>query len=232
MPENDFWCSSSILPPLSPLPMSRGQEVTVWPLNDRQAPGTTPELQYLYADWGSKVPYRGAATALQELLPGRVSNATLRRPTLKVGARLQQRVIEPSEYDWPESRREPVPAAKSLSVAIDGTYVASGWKELVAGIPGCGRPDGAPGPVGRLFCLGTPAPLRHRGGFHEGGAGSQRLDTGVASEGAGGRSRWIWQSCGCCGRAALGWMTCSVSGTRISENSELHHCQSCEYPQV
>src|SRR5262249_5865380 len=28
-----------------------------------------------------------------------------------------------SEYDWPESRREPVPAAKSVSVAIDGTYV-------------------------------------------------------------------------------------------------------------
>jgi hypothetical protein len=100
-----------------------GKRVTVWPLNGRQASGTTPELQYLYADWGSKVPYRRAATVLQELLPKRASHATLRRHTLKVGARLQQRVIEPSEYDWPESRREPVPAAKSLSVAIDGTYV-------------------------------------------------------------------------------------------------------------
>ena len=100
-----------------------GKRVTVWPLNGRQASGTTPELQYLYADWGSKVPYRRAATVLQELLPERVSHATLRRHTLKIGARLQQRVIEPSEYDWPESRREPVPAAKSLSVAIDGTYV-------------------------------------------------------------------------------------------------------------
>ena len=100
-----------------------GRRVTVWPLNGRQASGTTPELQYLYADWGSKVPYRRAATVLQELLPERVSHATLRRHTLKVGARLQQRVIEPSEYDWPESRREPVPAAKSVSVAIDGTYV-------------------------------------------------------------------------------------------------------------
>jgi len=100
-----------------------GRRVTVWPLNGRQASGTTPELQYLYADWGSKVPYRRAATVLQELLPERVSHATLRRHTLKVGARLQQRVIEPSEYDWPESRREPVLAAKSVSVAIDGTYV-------------------------------------------------------------------------------------------------------------
>jgi hypothetical protein len=100
-----------------------GKRVTVWPLHGRQASGTTPELQYLYADWGSKVPYRRAATVLQELLPGRVSHATLRRHTLKVGARLQERVIEPSEYDWPEPRREPAPASKSLSVAIDGTYV-------------------------------------------------------------------------------------------------------------
>jgi hypothetical protein len=100
-----------------------GKRVTVWPLNGRQALGTTPELQYLYADWGSKVPYRRAATVLQELLPARVSHATLRRHTLKVGARLQQRVIEPGEYDWPESRRKPVAAANSLSVAIDGTYV-------------------------------------------------------------------------------------------------------------
>src|SRR5215472_9863231 len=98
-----------------------GRRVTVWPLNGRQASGTTPELQYLYADWGSMVPYRRAATVLQELLPERVSHATLRRHTLKVGARHQQRVIEPSEYDWPESRREPVPGAKSVSVAIDGT---------------------------------------------------------------------------------------------------------------
>ena len=100
-----------------------GKRVTVWPLNGRQASGTTPELQYFYADWGSKVTYRRAATVLQELLPARVSHSTLRRHTPKVGARLQQRVIEPREYDWPESRREPVPAAKSLSVAIDGTHV-------------------------------------------------------------------------------------------------------------
>jgi hypothetical protein len=32
-------------------------------------------------------------------------------------------ISEPKEYDWPESRREPVRAVKNLSVAIDGTYV-------------------------------------------------------------------------------------------------------------
>src|SRR5215469_13056193 len=61
-----------------------GKRVTVWPLNGREVSGTTPELQYLYADWGSKVPYRRAATVLQELLPGRVSHATLRRHGLKL----------------------------------------------------------------------------------------------------------------------------------------------------
>src|SRR5215831_17481432 len=82
LPENDFWRCSSILPPLSSLPMSKGgKRVTVWPLHGEQASGTTPELQYLFADWGSKVPYRRAATVLQESLPERVSHATLRRHT-------------------------------------------------------------------------------------------------------------------------------------------------------
>lgn len=32
---------------------------------------------------------------------------------------------EPDEYDWPESRRSPVPSCTRLNVAIDGTYVRS-----------------------------------------------------------------------------------------------------------
>ena len=103
-----------------------GKRTTLWPLDGRRMPGTTPELQYLYASWGSRVPYRRAAAVLEDLLPigtGSVSHTTLRRHTLTVGARLEQRVIEPAEYDWPESRREAVPSTKDLSVAIDGTYV-------------------------------------------------------------------------------------------------------------
>ena len=111
-----------------------GKRIALWPLNGRQLPGTTPELEYLYATWGSRIPYRRAAALLGELLPickDGVSHATLRRRTLTVGARLDQRVTEPAEYDWPESRREPVPAAKRLSVAIDGTYVrADGMRGL------------------------------------------------------------------------------------------------------
>lgn len=103
-----------------------GKRITVWPLHGRQLPSITPELEYLYAAWGSRAPYRRAAALLAELLPigaDSVSHATLRRHALTVGARLDQRVTEPKEYDWPESRREPVPPAKSLSVAIDGTYI-------------------------------------------------------------------------------------------------------------
>jgi hypothetical protein len=72
-----------------------------------------------------------------------VSHATLRRPTLAVGARLDQRVSEADEYDWPESTREDVPAAKSLRVAIDGTYIRAdpriGWREYHVGAGGIER---------------------------------------------------------------------------------------------
>lgn len=65
---------------------------------------------------------------LGELLPisdGAVSHATLRCHALAVGSRVDQRVTEPDEYYWPESRRDPVPTCRRLIVAIDGTYVQS-----------------------------------------------------------------------------------------------------------
>lgn len=111
-----------------------GRRIAIWPLNNRRMPGTTPELQYLYATWGSRVPYRQAAAMLADLLPigtAGVSHATLRRHALTVGARLNHRVAEPDEYDWPESTRELVPAASSLSIAIDGTYIRADGKMLL-----------------------------------------------------------------------------------------------------
>jgi hypothetical protein len=66
---------------------------------------------------------------------GVVSHARLRRHALAIGASLDQRVTEPDEYDWPESRRDPVPTCARLIVAIDGTYVRSGLYQhhVVAG---------------------------------------------------------------------------------------------------
>ncbi len=105
-----------------------GRQSNLWPLWLIELPGSTPELSYLMAKWGSILPYRRAAEMLGELLPisdGIVSHATLRRHALAVGARLDQRVTEPDEYDWPESRRDPVPSCTRLTVAIDGTYIRS-----------------------------------------------------------------------------------------------------------
>jgi hypothetical protein len=96
-----------------------GKKAVIWPLHRHQLSGTSPELQYLYATWGSRVPYRRAAAVLGELLPicdRGVSHATLRRHTLTIGNRLDQRVTEPDEYDWPEPRREPVSAARTLAL--------------------------------------------------------------------------------------------------------------------
>ena len=61
----------------------------LWPLGPMELPGSTPELSYLLAKWGSILPYRRAAEMLGELLPisdGIVSHATLRRHALAVGA--------------------------------------------------------------------------------------------------------------------------------------------------
>jgi len=90
---------------------------SLWPLSRRRLLGTTPKLQYLYAAWGSKLPYRKAAALLEDLLPVStegVSHATVRRHTLAAGARLDQRITEPDEYDWPESGREAVSPVDQL----------------------------------------------------------------------------------------------------------------------
>ena len=65
---------------------------------------------------------------LGELLPiseALVSHATLRRHALVIGARLDQRVTEPDEYDAHVSYRDPVTPCTRMIVAVDGTYVRS-----------------------------------------------------------------------------------------------------------
>jgi len=105
-----------------------GRPIVLWPLGMMAIPRSTPELIYLMAKWGSMLPYRRAAEVLGELLPisaGSVSHATLCRQALVVGARLDQRVMEPDEYDSHALHRDAVPACMRLMVAIDGTYVRS-----------------------------------------------------------------------------------------------------------
>jgi hypothetical protein len=110
-----------------------GKPWILWPLGRMGLKRSTPELAYLLAKWGSKLPYRRAAELLAEFLPlsdGHLSHSTIRRHTLAVGARLDQRVTEPSEYDWPDSQRQPIAASSRMTVAIDATYVRAdraGW---------------------------------------------------------------------------------------------------------
>ena len=110
-----------------------GKPRALWPFRRMDVKRTLPELSYLLAKWGSTMPYRRAAQLLSEFLPlsdRRISPTTVWRHTLAVGEQLDRRATEPDEYDWPDSRRLPVPPAEHLTVAIDGTYVradASGW---------------------------------------------------------------------------------------------------------
>jgi hypothetical protein len=103
-----------------------GQIVSpLWFLRHRR---TTPELEFLLASWGSRMPYRRAAELLGELLPlqdGPVAQSSVRRHTLAVGQLLDERVTVPDEYDFPDVRRAPITPRKRLTIAIDGTYVRS-----------------------------------------------------------------------------------------------------------
>jgi hypothetical protein len=106
-----------------------GKARNEWPLRHFSRSSTTPELRYLFAKFGGAVPYRRAAKLLTELLAlpnGSVSHTTIRRHTLLVAKRFDQRAVEPSEYDWPQCQRELVMPAHRVTVAIDGTYIRAG----------------------------------------------------------------------------------------------------------
>src|SRR5277367_3364817 len=81
-----------------------GMPHSIWPLASWGLPGmkrSTPERMYLFAEWGSKLPYRRAAELLNEMPPGlnrEISHTAIRRHTLAVGALLDKRIIEPDEY--------------------------------------------------------------------------------------------------------------------------------------
>ena len=84
-----------------------GKARNEWPLRHLWRSNTTPEFRYLLAKFGSDMPYRRAAQLLTELLPlpnGSVSHTTVRRHTLLVGERFDQRALEPDEYDWDVER--------------------------------------------------------------------------------------------------------------------------------
>lgn len=71
-----------------------------WPLRSLVHDGATPEYRYLLSRWGSLLPYRQAASLLNEFLPlsaEGVSHVEVRRQTMKVGERLDSRATERDE---------------------------------------------------------------------------------------------------------------------------------------
>jgi hypothetical protein len=97
-----------------------------WPLRRALPARSTPEFAYLLATWGSRMPYRRAATLLRALLPLRrsdVSYGSVRRCTLDTGRRIENRAIDRDEYEWENTGRRPVTPAEDVQVAIDGTWI-------------------------------------------------------------------------------------------------------------
>ena len=97
-----------------------------WPLRRALPARFTPESAYLLATWGARMPYRRAATLLRALLPLRrsdISYGSVRRCTLEIGRRIENRAIDREEYEWESPGRRPVAPADHVLVAIDGTGI-------------------------------------------------------------------------------------------------------------
>jgi hypothetical protein len=97
-----------------------------WPLRRALPARTAPEYAYLLAKWGSRMPYRRAATLLRALLPLRrseISYGSVRRCTLDTGRRIENRAIDREEYEWESTGRTPAAPAAHVQVAIDGTWI-------------------------------------------------------------------------------------------------------------
>lgn len=99
-----------------------------WPLARALPARVTPEYAYLLAKWGSRLPYRQAATVLRTLLPLRrsdLSYGSVSRWTMATGERIENRALDPDEYVWESTGRRPVDPATHLQVTIDGTWIAA-----------------------------------------------------------------------------------------------------------
>ena len=92
-----------------------------FPLGEIIPRRTTPELRYLFAELGARMPYRAASRVLKICGFGdiRASHMAIRRHTLAIG-----RELEAQRLDAADGQALHVPeTAKSLVVGIDDTYV-------------------------------------------------------------------------------------------------------------
>jgi hypothetical protein len=92
---------------------------TISPLAELMPDRCTPEYEYILARMGALLPYARAVALMREFLPlGDIpAIETVRRRTLKVGARLERAALR--------SGPTAVSEAKTVAVAVDGGHVKS-----------------------------------------------------------------------------------------------------------
>src|ERR1700730_17198080 len=92
-----------------------------FPLGEIIPRRTTPEVRYLFAELGARMPYRAASQVLKICGFGdmRASHMAIRRHTVAVG-----RELEAQRLDTADGQAVQAPeTAKSLVIAVDDTYV-------------------------------------------------------------------------------------------------------------
>ena len=92
---------------------------TISPLAELMPDRCTPEYEHILARMGALLPYGRAVALMREFLPlGDIpAIETVRRRTLKVGARLERAALR--------SGPTAVSEAKTVAVAVDGGHVKS-----------------------------------------------------------------------------------------------------------
>jgi hypothetical protein len=106
----------------------------LFPLSELIPRRTTPEVRYLFAELGARMPYREASGVLQICGFGRMraGGMTIWRHTVALG-----RVIGDQQCEAGYVYREPKRSARGISVGIDHTYVTACGSSDYARRPSC-----------------------------------------------------------------------------------------------
>ena len=107
-------------PRFGPCPCSESRRETLSPVTEIMPDRCTPEYERTVGDMGATMPYRRARSLMDQLFPlGEVPTVeTIRRRTLRVGARLECQAAAPL-------RSTPEATAKAITLSIDSGHVRS-----------------------------------------------------------------------------------------------------------
>jgi len=127
MCQDGFWKHPSYLPSLCPVPMPWRKSKELVAIGPKAVPGHNPRTPVSLRHVGEQAAISQGRGTAKRYAPGSnrrgVACDRSKAYPFHWETLLDQRITEPDEYDWPESRREAVSPAGRLTVAIDGTYV-------------------------------------------------------------------------------------------------------------